>query len=111
MANLQIVISQNGPVPISVQFDAQADGPLTFFLSGSAWSNQPGQWVGVAMELDGVPIGSAAVFCNEATSHRALVATLSVANVTFGQHNLTLLPTSQNTVTDVNDFFQVAIFL
>ena len=111
MASLQTVISQKGPLPFSVQFKAQADGLLTFFLSGSAWSNQPGQWIGVAMELDGVPIGSASVFCNEATSHRALVASLSMAKVTFGEHTLALLPTTGNTVADVNDLFQVAIFL
>jgi hypothetical protein len=109
MADLQVIVEQFGPAPLSVQFNAPADGPVTFFLSGSAWANTANQLIGVSVELDGVPIGTAVVFCNESTSHRALVPVLMNAVLTAGVHTITILPNNAYTVTDGNDYFQVAL--
>jgi len=104
---LQTVIAQNGPLPISGTFNAESDSEMVVVVSGSAWSNAAGQWVGVQVLLDGQIIGEAAVYCNEASSHRAFITTLLPATVAFGQHKITLEAVSTYTQCDVNDFLNV----
>lgn len=105
----QSVISSNGPLPIQGTFNAESDAEMVIFVSGSAWSNQAGQWTGITISLDGNVIGEAAVYCNEATSHRALIPVLIPATVGFGSHTITLNPIDGFVQTDVNDFFNVSI--
>lgn len=105
----QTVISSYGPLPLKGTFNAESDAEMVVVVSGSAWSNTPGQWVGVQVLLDGNIIGEAAVFCNEASSHRALITTFIPASTSFGEHAITLQAVSNNTVTDQNDFLNVYI--
>ena len=102
--NLQTVIAQNGPLPVSASFNAESDAEMVLVVSGSAWSNAAGQWVGVQILLDDNIVGEAAVFCNEAGSHRALITTLLPATVAFGQHTISLEAVNTYTQCDANDF-------
>ena len=111
MDDVIVLINQVGPLPLKVTFQAPADGPVTFFLSASAWTQTAASWLSVGMELDGTPIGSAQVFANYASMHMALVPVYITANLTAGQHTLSLLPGNTTTVTDLNDFFQVSLHL
>ncbi|NOT62862.1 MAG: hypothetical protein HOP19_21850 [Acidobacteria bacterium] len=111
MDDVIVLINQIGPLPFSVTFDARADGPVTFFLSGSAWTQTSNTEIGIGMELDGVPIGSAVIFANAAGCHMAVVPVFVRTKLTFGQHTLSLLPTNATTTTDLNDFFHVSLHL
>lgn len=104
---LQTVIAQNGPLPITADFNADSDAEMVMVVSGSAWSNAAAQWVGVQVLLDGNVIGEAAVFCNESSSHRALITTLIPVTVAFGQHTVELATVSNYTMIDSNDFLNV----
>lgn len=106
---LQTVIGSNGPLPISGAFNAESDSEAVIMVSGSAWSSTAAQWVGVQVLLDGNVVGEAAVFCNEATSHRALITTLIPVTLSFGQHVVELQPVSTFTRCDVNDFLNVYV--
>lgn len=106
---LQTVIAQNGPLPIKGTFSPRSDTGGVVIVSGSAWSNAAGQWVGVQVLLDGNVIGEAAVFCNEAGSHRALITTFIPIDAAFGQHTITLEAVSPATQCDGNDFLNVYV--
>lgn len=106
---LQTVIGQNGPLPITAAFNAESDSEAVMMVSGSAWSSTAGQWVGVQIMLDGNIIGEAAVFCNEASSHRALITTLIPVTLSAGQHTIALAEVSNYTEIDANDWFNVYI--
>ncbi len=111
MDDVIVLINQIGPLPFSVTFKAPADGPVSFFLSASAWTQTADSWLSVGLELDAVPIGSVQAFANNASVHQALVPVYVTANLTAGQHTLSLLPGNSTTVTDINDFFHVSLHL
>lgn len=112
MADAQEIIQAAGPLPLKQSFIAPVDGPVIFFLSGSAWSNSQNMWVGIGLQVDGEDIGATGVFCNEQSSHHALIPRLIPTNLSYGtngEHTLTIYPTSSNTITDQNDLFYVTL--
>lgn len=109
MALVQTLISGVGPLPQTVKFTALGDGPVVFYLSGSAWSTISGTNMSVSLSLDGAVIGSASVCSNEAVSHKALVPVFIPVDLEGMDHVLTLEVTSSDTVTDLNDNFQVML--
>lgn len=111
MDDVVVLINQVGPLPITTTFTAPADGPVSFFLSGSGWTATAGSGVWIGLELDGVAVAKAGIFANDAAMHLAVVPVYAAANLTSGQHTLTLVPGNSTTVTDVNDYFHVSLHL
>lgn len=111
MDDVVVLINQIGPLPISTTFTAPADGPVTFFLSGSGWTATPGTGVWITLELDGAKVATTGIFANDAAMHLAVVPVFATANLTAGQHTLTLVPGNSNTNTDLNDLFHVSLHL
>ena len=111
MDDVVVLINQVGPLPITTTFTAPADGPVSFFLSGSGWTATAGTGVWITLELDGAKIASTGIFANDAATHLAVVPVFATANLTSGQHTLTLMPGNSTTVTDVNDYFHVSLHL
>lgn len=111
MDDVVVLINQVGPLPISVTFQAPADGPVSFFLSGSGWTANQDSWVWIALELDGVAVASTGVFANAATQHMAVVPVFATADLKAGQRTLKLMAGNTTTVTDLNDFFHVSLHL
>jgi hypothetical protein len=109
MPILPIINQTKGPLPISVNFNAPSDAPTTFVLSGSAWCGTAGQIIGVTLELDGKPLGSAWICSNQQSTHRALVPAYIPVTLTFGQHTVKLVPANGATTTDQNDFFNLVL--
>ncbi|MGH9967460.1 MAG: hypothetical protein ACREBG_06460 [Pyrinomonadaceae bacterium] len=105
----QAIIQSYGPLPLKQAFSAPADGPVVFFISGSAWSSSANSWIGISVQLDGTEIGTASVYCNEVASHRALISNLVTVNLSFGNHTISITPTTPNTNTDQNDAFFVTL--
>lgn len=108
MALLQTLISGAGPLPLSANFDSQADVDVAFFVSGSAWSQSEGQ-LSIQLLLDGNPVGEALGYTNESASHKALVSVFLPSEMTLGSHEVTLQVGNGNTITDLNDNFQVVL--
>lgn len=98
-----------GPMPLSASFKAPLDGPAVFMLSGSVWTQSVNQMLGIVLELDGAPIGSAVIFSNGTATHRAVVPSFIPVNLTFGNHTIKLVPSTAVTTSDNNDFFDVVL--
>ena len=109
MPTMSILNQAPGPLPIQAKFKAPSDGPACIVLSGSVWSATANQMIGVKLELDGLPIGSAAVFSNGASTHRAVVPSYIPVTLSFGTHTLTLVPLNAVTTADLNDLFDVML--
>lgn len=107
MPILPIISQAKDPLPVSAKFNAASDAPATFIVSSSVWSQQANQPIGVTLELDGKPIGSATIWSNGTATHRAVVLAYIPVTLTFGTHTVTLLPTNSSTVSGLNDSFNL----
>lgn len=106
------ILSSIGPLPLSAQFQAPADGPVTLFVSGSAWTTTGGKSIGVNVSIDGASQGVCAAYCNEANSHHTLVPVMLTVNLSYGSsgtHTVSLAASTTDTVSDSNDFYQVTL--
>jgi hypothetical protein len=108
MAVTQTLMAAIGPLPVTAPFNAEGDGLVTFFVSGSGWAANAGK-IGINVLLDGELLGVCVGFTNEGTSHKALVPIFLPAKLAFGPHTLEL-QAFPGTNTDVNDSFNVTLF-
>ena len=109
MPILSILNQAKGGLPVSANFAAPLDGPACLVLSGSVWSGTANQMIGVTLELDGVAIGSASIFSNAASTHRAVVPSYIPIKLTFGEHKITLVASNTHTTSDFNDLYDVVL--
>ena len=110
MAVQVIMNQQQGPLPISVEFNAPSDAPSYISVHGSVWTQTANQNIGIGVELDGQAVGSAQIFSNGSSTHRAVVPTYIVVKLTQGQHKLTLGPLTGATTSDSNDVFTAVLY-
>jgi hypothetical protein len=104
----QVILSQKGPLPIKVTFNALTDGPVCLEVNGSAWSQSAGVYIGIAIQLDGASVGSAQIFSSAASIHRTVVPAFIPIKLGFGQHAL-ILSAMPNTIADNGDFYVAVI--
>lgn len=109
MAILSIFHQTKGPLPITAKFQSPTDGPSYLALAGSVWTQQANQLIGIQVLLDGKPVGSAAVFSNLQSTHREVVPSYIPVKLTFGEHKIELTTLTPATVSDYNDFFELAL--
>ena len=106
---MQIVIDRTGPLPITQKFNSDIQGPATFILTGSVWSQTANTNIGVQLLLDGVELGEAEIFSNGVSTHRAVVPQYLNANLKVGEHTLTLEASTTQTLSDINDTYRVVV--
>lgn len=111
MDDVIVLLNKIGPLPIIVDFTAPADGPVSFFLSGTAWTATANTLLQVELLVDNTFVALTNVFTNVAESHTALLPMFVPYNLTAGEHTLTLQVANQTTTTDANDFFHVSLHL
>ena len=110
MADAQTVINQRGPLPITATFQALSDGPALVMLSGSVWTqNEGGALIGVQLQVDGTPIGTAWILASDTATHMAVVPIALPYTFGFGSHEIYLGAATGETVSDNNDFYCVTI--
>ena len=109
--SVQLLLSQKGPLPITVNFKAPSDAPIFLEVNGSVWTQTANTLIGIQVELDGVVLGVAQIFSNTAATHRAVVPAYFPVQLKYGvQHTLTLNVTAgSKTVSDFNDFFTAVL--
>jgi len=112
MINAEVLMDAIGPLPQSVTFQAPADGSVMFVLTGTAYTQSAASIIGIMLILDGVQIGTASIcYANTNNVHMAMLPTfVDFDNLTFGEHTLEVVLNVSETVTDVNDHFQVTLF-
>jgi hypothetical protein len=107
-----VILDMEGPLPISATFEAPADGPVLFVLSGTAWTQSAGCLIGINLSLDGNGIGNSAMcWANQNANHQAMRTTfIPIDDLTFGEHTIEITNAYLDTITDGNDYFQVTLF-
>ena len=107
---IQVILSQSGPLPITVSFNAPGDSPMFIEVAGSVWTQTANQMIGIAIALDGNAIGTAKIFSNTQATHRTVVPVYLPVKLAQGPHKLTLSAiTPGTTVSDSNDFYTAVI--
>ena len=107
---IQVIVSQAGPLPITVNFKALSDAPVCLEVNGSIWTQTPNNMIGIQIQMDGATVGKAQIFSNGSSTHRAVVPAYIPLQLSFGQHSLTLSPQpGSTTVSDLNDFYTAVL--
>ncbi len=110
MADVQVIIDQAGPLPITVSADIESDGPAVLTLAGSVWSGAANAMIGVSLAIDGQPAEvSAVIFSNGPTTHRAVVPVTVPWTFSIGKHTFELAGTTPQTTSDSNDRFVLTV--
>lgn len=107
----QVIMSQKqGPLPITATFSALSDAPGYLEIAGSVWTTTANKMIGIQAVLDGNVLGTAQIFSNTASTHRAVVTAYFKVQLPYGQHSLTLnLNPGSPTTSDINDFFTAVL--
>lgn len=106
---VQVIVNQQGPLPIKATFQAISDEPMYLEVNGSVWSEQTDTIIGIGIELDGQNIGSAQIFSNGNTTHRTVVPAYLPIQLSEGEHTLYLYLYTGETESDTNDFYTAVI--
>ena len=109
MAELQEIILQNGPLPITVTADIETDGPTVVTVAGSVWTATPNAMIGIGLAIDGNLMAKGQIFSNEPNEHRAVVPMTFPYTFTIGKHTFTLAGLTSPTTSDANDVFCVTV--
>jgi hypothetical protein len=106
-----VIFDGAGPLPVSAKFNSPLDGPVTFVLTGTAWTQTAGSLIGLDLVLDGNGIGNSAMcYANNSADHMAMRTTfIEVDNLSYGPHTIEIIGAYSDTVTDFNDYFQVTM--
>ena len=108
MPDVQIVLSQPGPLPITATADIETDGPVGLTLAGSVWSTTANTMVGFSLYIDGEPLElGAAIYASTPNQHMAVVPIVVPYAFTVGTHTFSLQASNPQTASDENDVFQV----
>ena len=105
---VQVILQKQGALPMTVNFNALSDAPVTLEVNGSVWTQTANQMIGIQVAIDGATVGKAQVFSNTASTHRPVVPVYIPLQLKFGQHSITLSALS-GTVSDVNDFYAAVL--
>ena len=105
---VQMLINQKGPLPITAQFNSIGDSPMFLEVQGSVWSTTANVMIGIDINIDGQVVGTAHIFSNGASTHRACVPAYIQVQLAQGPHKLTLSAPA-NTTSDYNDYFTAVI--
>ena len=107
---LQVILSQKGPLPITVNFSSPGDLPVVLEVAGSVWTQTANSMIGIQVQFDGANLGQANIFSNTASTHRAVVPAYFKVQLKYGvQHKLVLSNAAGTTTSDLNDFFTAVI--
>ena len=108
--SVQVIVSQKGPLPITVGFNSLGDVTAVLEVNGSVWTTTANQMIGIQIQLDGVNLGTANIFSNTASTHRAVVPAYFKVALKYGvAHKLVLTAATTVTTSDFNDFFTAVI--
>jgi len=105
---IQVLLSQKGPLPINISFQAPGDMPMYIEVNGSVWTQNANTMTGIQIAIDGNNVGSANIFSNTPSTHRAVVPAYIPVKLSQGQHSLALTVLS-GTISDSNDLYTAVI--
>lgn len=110
MGIAQVIAEGNNPIGTKLTFKTEIDGPVLVLISGSAYTTQAAGVIGLSVAIDGTYAGTAQVFANELNSHKTLVSSFSLINITPGDHVLTIFGSTSITSADSLDNYSVSLW-
>ncbi|HJT67299.1 MAG TPA: hypothetical protein VJ749_12645 [Pyrinomonadaceae bacterium] len=105
---VQLILQQAGPLPITATFNSIGDAPMYLEVNGSVWTQTPNVMIGIDVQIDGQTLGTAMIFSNGTSTHRAVVPVYLPVTLAAGPHKLTL-SASANSISDSNDNYAAVI--
>ena len=110
MAIALVLFDGNGALPQKATFQSPTDGDVLFVVTGTAWTQNAPTLIGAELMIDADSIGGALVYANNNASHQTLrTGFFPYSGLTIGEHTMTLVPSTPDTVTDTNDYYQVVM--
>jgi len=110
MAVQVIIGNQKGPLPIQASFMSPGDMPMYLEVAGSVWTQTANNMIGIQVAVDGNVVGTANIFSNGASTHRAVVPVYLPVKLGQGSHTIQLSAApSTSTVSDLNDLFTAVL--
>ena len=110
MAVQVIIGNQKGPLPIQASFMAPGDMPMYLEIQGSVWTQTANQMIGIQVSVDGNVVGTANIFSNTSSTHRAVVPVYLPIKLGQGSHTIQLSAApSTTTVSDLNDLYTAVL--
>ena len=110
MAVQVLIGNQKGPLPIKATFMAPGDMPMYLEVAGSVWTTTANQMIGIQVAVDGNVIGTANIFSNTASTHRAAVPVYLPIKLAQGSHTIELsIAPNTTTTSDFNDFYTAVL--
>jgi len=110
MAVQVLIGNQKGPLPLQASFMAPGDMPMYLEVTGSVWTTTANQMIGIQVAVDGAVLGTANIFSNTASTHRAVVPVYLPIKLAQGSHTVQLsLAPNTKTTSDFNDFFTAVL--
>lgn len=107
---VQVILSQQGPLPITVNFNALSDAPVFLEVNGSIWTQSANSMIAIQIAIDGGAVGKAQIYSNTQATHRAVVPAYIPLQLAFGSHSLTLsAQPGTTTVSDSNDIYTAVL--
>ncbi len=113
----EIIINQQGPLPITTTITTASDGPAMLVVAGSVWSQSANNEIGINVVLEGERVGVASIYSNGASTHRAVVP--AYIPITLDKqwpsptepptYTVELVASTPATVSDSNDSFVVVL--
>ncbi len=108
--SVQVLVSQKGPLPITINFKAPGDFTCYLEVNGSVWTATPGRMLGIQVQFDGKILGQANIFANAGSTHIGVVPAYFPLTLKYGvSHALVLSAAPGGTVSDLNDFFTAVL--
>jgi hypothetical protein len=108
--SIQVILSQKGPLPISVSFSPPGDMLAILEVNGSVWTTTANSMIGIQVQFDGANLGQANIFSNTPSTHRAVVPAYFKVQLKYGvQHKVVLSSATGTTTSDLNDLFTAVI--
>jgi hypothetical protein len=105
---VQVLLSQQGPLPINISFQPPGDMPMYIEVNGSVWTQNANTMTGIQVAIDGNVVGTANIFSNTPSTHRAVVPAYIPITLDQGQHTLALTVLG-GTISDANDLYTAVI--
>lgn len=110
MAVQVLIGNQKGPLPIQASFMAPGDMPMYLEVQGSVWTQTANQMIGIQVAVDGNVVGTANIFSNASSTHRAVVPVYLPIKLTQGSHTIQLSAApGTTTVSDLNDLYTAVL--
>lgn len=109
MANVLTIFDNVGPLPLNANLKVETNAPALLMISGSVWTKTQNSNIGIQLLIDGNVVAGAGIFCNPTSQHMAVVTAYVPVQLSISTHKFTLQVSNGQTISDLNDTYNVCL--